>query len=360
MQAPRARALFGDCARITYKNHGRFASTFELAKAIRRQREGWIYCIDLGIPGAPLCAVLRRASAKLIFELGDPAGPLLANQSRPRWEIAVAAWLDSVLSTKADGLTFRGTYLKDYFERLVDPRLLPPSEWLPDGVDTDLFRPLRGTAQVQTLRERWGLDDEFVVGIVGSINHSPAHDLFYGWEIAEALVLIPERERICSVVVGDGPGMHRLRERVRELKLERRMKLVGRVPHQDIPLWVNVFDVALSTQTDDPVGWGRTTAKLPEYLACGAVVVCTDVGEAHRLLKPSGQTLPYKGMRDPGYPEVLAARLQELRRKDLSSIREANRQLALSTFDYRTLRERAGRFIATLDPHSAEARAEPR
>ena len=114
-----------------------------------------------------------------------------------------------------------------------------------------------------------------------------------------------------------------------------------------VPTWMNVFDVGLSTQTDDPVGWGRTTAKLPEYLACGAAVVCSDVGEAHRWLASSGQTLPYEGLRDPAYPARLAARLQAIRGQDLRPLRVQNRALALRLFDYRILRGQIREFLSS-------------
>jgi hypothetical protein len=91
---------------------------------------------------------------------------------------------------------------------------------------------------------------------------------------------------------------------------------------------MNLFDVGLSTQTDDPVGWGRTTAKLPEYLACGLPLACTDVGEAHRWLAESGQTLPYTGMRDDSYPPRLAEHLRRMAGRDLEPLRVLNRQLA--------------------------------
>lgn len=91
---------------------------------------------------------------------------------------------------------------------------------------------------------------------------------------------------------------------------------------------MNIFDVGLSTLTDDPVGWGRTSAKLPEGLTCGTPVVCSDVGEAHRWLASSGQTLPYRGLRDEAYPARRAERLCAMIGLDLEPPRAYNRDLA--------------------------------
>lgn len=342
VQGPRARALFGDSARIVYKENGRLRSIRDVWRALRKEKSTWVYCIDMGFPSSLLAAANKRLSPqhKLIYEIGDPARPLLANQGRSALEVAFAHQVDRRLPAIADQLVFRGTYLADYFARISMLGRLPPWTWLPDGVDCDAFRPRRDDPAVAELRRAHKLEDRFVVGLVGNIHHNPKHDLFYGWELAEALSLIPPETQLTGVVVGDGPGRHVLEEARDRFQLGERLRLIGRVPHDQVSLWMNVFDVGLSTQTDDPVGWGRTTAKLPEYLACGTSVLCSDVGEAHRLLKESGQTLPYHGFRDEDYPALLANRLMELAGKDLHSLREHNRDLALKLFDYTVLRQK--------------------
>ena len=55
------------------------------------------------------------------------------------------------------------------------------------------------------------------------------------------------------------------------------------------------------------MGSGRTTLKLPEYLACGKCVLASDVGEARRLIGENGQLLRYAGGRDLAYARAMAA-----------------------------------------------------
>lgn len=360
VQGPRARALFPGSARIIYKTRGRLGSVRPIWSALNEAPFSWLYCIDLGVPTAPLAALKLRGRKRgrppfLIYELGDPGRPLAANQQAPFWKTALAHRLDLSLPLKADALVFRGSYLADYFARILAPRPLPRWIWLPDGADTERFRPFRDDPRVLDLKRRHGLEGRFVVGLVGSIHHNPGLDLVYGWDLAEALSHIPSDVPISGVVVGDGPGRPVLEQIASRFKLGDRFRLVGRVPHDEVPVWMNVFDVGLSTQTDDPVGWGRTTAKLPEYLACGLVIASTDVGEAHRWLSATGQTLPYKGLRDDAYPSRLAGHLQNLLGQDLEPVRQSNRALALEKFDYRVLREQLLAFLESLAPEPRPA-----
>ena len=340
LTARRARALFPAAAGIVCKDRGRLGSVTPMLEALRRHTRGTVYCIDIGFPGAPLAAVRRLTSphVQLVYEIGDPAGLLLKRQGRSSFEVWTAARLDTWLPGVADKVVFRGSYLMDHFAALRGGRPFAHALWLPDGVDADVFRPCRDDAAVATLRRTHHLEGKFVVGLVGSIHGSAADDLVYGWELVQALALLPDTPKIVGVVVGDGPGRPVLERLRASLGLGDRLMLTGHVPHLEIPAWMNVFDVALSTQTDDAVGWGRTTAKLPEYLACGTPVVCTDVGEAHRWLHGTGQTLPYHGFRDDAYPARLAQRLRELLTCDLDPLRRHNRELATRLFDYRTLR----------------------
>jgi glycosyltransferase involved in cell wall biosynthesis len=348
-QGPRARALFGGEVSIVYKDRGRLGSLQAIAAALGGVSEGWVYCIDLGFPGSLLAALRSRLppGVRLAYEIGDPARPLLANQARPSWQLTVAHAIDRCLPGRADRLIFRGSYLADYFKRIAPRRRLPRWTWVPDGADCDLFRPRRDETDVAALRRVHGLEGRFVVGLVGSLHHNPHVDLFHGWELAEALARLPAGLPITGVVVGDGPGRPALEAARDRLGLGDRLRLIGRVPHDVVPTWMNVFDVGLSTQMDDPVGWGRTTAELPEYLACGTPVACSDVGEAHRWLASSGQTLPYEGLRDRAYPARLAERLRAMSEQDLAPLRLQNRALALRLFDYRVLRAQIREFLAS-------------
>jgi glycosyltransferase involved in cell wall biosynthesis len=105
------------------------------------------------------------------------------------------------------------------------------------------------------------------------------------------------------------------------------------------------MDVCLSRQTDDDVGWSRTTAKLPEYLACDRHVLATAVGAASEVL-PDEMLLPYEGSYDSGHVVRLAERLAALVPRQGELRRGAGtRRIALERYSYPALARSLSSFL---------------
>ena len=111
-------------------------------------------------------------------------------------------------------------------------------------------------------------------------------------------------------MIGSGDGVPQLKKRADELGLSN-MTFLPSVPVDQVNEHVRLLDVCLSTQTDDLVGWVRTTGKLPLYLANERFIIATDVGEASWVLPPQ-MRLAYHGTVDRTYPRRLAERLREI------------------------------------------------
>jgi glycosyltransferase involved in cell wall biosynthesis len=294
-----------------------------------------VYVIDAGRNGfrAGLATVGLRG--RVVFEIGDPQAPLFRVQGRSRLVVGAGAAIDRLVARHADGVVVRGRRLA----ALLDVRV--PWIELPDGVDLDRFRPIPADA----LRRRLFIpDDRLVVGLVGNVGPERRPGLGYGWDLVEALATTRD-EAIHGVVVGGGSGLPALRRRAEALGLGDRLTFTGAVPHSEVPEFVNLLDVCISTQTNDAVGQARTTAKLPEYLACDRFVLATDVGGAADVLPPE-MRVPYSGSWDSEYPRRLAERLATLvtQRDDLR--RGANtRAIARSHYGYAVLAPRLAAFL---------------
>jgi hypothetical protein len=117
------------------------------------------------------------------------------------------------------------------------------------------------------------------------------------------------------------------------------------VPYQQLPSYLNLIDVCLSTQTNDLVGQVRTSGKLPLYLAAGRYVLASEVGEAAFVLERR-MLVKYEGVKDTAYPLRLVERIREiLHRPELLASAASNVTVAREHFEYSRLAERVGRVI---------------
>src|SRR5262249_18027809 len=149
----------------------------------------------------------------------------------------------------------------------------------------------------------------------------------YGWDLVELIGLLAG-EPVKGVMIGDGSGIAKLRERCRALGVEERVLFLGRIPYEELPRYLGALDVCLSTQADHVAGRGRTTGKLPLYLAAGRFVLASRVGEA-ALVLDDDMLVEHDGTKDPRYPEKLAARVRALL-ADRSRLDRGARQTAIA------------------------------
>jgi glycosyltransferase involved in cell wall biosynthesis len=97
------------------------------------------------------------------------------------------------------------------------------------------------------------------------------------------------------VIVGDGPALPQLAARAAELGLADRVHLPGRVAHDEVAGYMQLFDVALQTAA---VAYA-SPLKLFEYMALGRAIIAPDQpnireiltdGETAKLFSPASET----------------------------------------------------------------------
>jgi glycosyltransferase involved in cell wall biosynthesis len=236
----------------------------------------------------------------------------------------------------ATGIVVRGRELA----QLLDVRV--PWVEIPDGVDLDRFTPPPDDAAQRALGFAPGM---LVAGVIGAVGTARRRGLGYGWDLVEALAATDPG--VGGLVVGGGAGLDQLQRRASELGVADRVVFTGRVDHGRIPQLIGAMDVCISTQTNDAVGRARTTAKLPEYLACDRFVLATDVGGASDVL-PAEMRIPYAGSWDPAYPERLAARLDALVPRHEELRRGVGTRELAARYAYPVLGRRLADFLAEL------------
>ncbi|MDI6943340.1 glycosyltransferase family 4 protein [Microbacterium barkeri] len=162
----------------------------------------------------------------------------------------------------------------------------------PNGVDADRF----ATASRPAGRP-------FTVGFVGTLKpwHGTEH-------LVDAFALLTRRRPDARlVIVGDGPERAALKRRAVERGVADRTVFTGAVDPADVPEQLAVLDAAVAPYPahGDPY---FSPLKVLEYLASGAVVVASRVGQLPELVADgrTGLLVP------PSDPEALAAALDRL------------------------------------------------
>jgi glycosyltransferase involved in cell wall biosynthesis len=192
-------------------------------------------------------------------------------------EAACAAAADRVVTLGAamrDDLVARGVPA----ERIV---------LVPNAVDVERFLP-RGDGP--RVRRDLGLADRTVLGYVTSLQ--PYEGV--GTLLEAARLLVDQGHDVAVLVVGDGPELGRLRQLATDLGLAERVRLPGRVPHDEVVGYYEAIDVFVVPRRADRVCQLVTPLKPLEAMALERPVAVAALPALEELLEPgvSGVTFP--------------------------------------------------------------------
>ena len=299
-----ARRLPAANLRVLYREGGRLATARRWHAALHGQRPDVLYVLNTALPGAPLAAWWSRVHRlPYILDTGDVIVEMARRSGiGAGWRLPILAATENTAWKNAAMIVVRGTRHREHLEQLGLAATL-----IRDGYAEQQDVP---EAAVEALRRKLGLGGRFVVGLMGSLVFSPRLGICYGWDLVRALPRLADLP-VTAVVIGDGNGREWLDGEARRLGVTDRLVFTGRIPYAEVPTYLRLFDVALSTQTNNLPGRVRTTGKVPEYMAAGRFVLASRVGEAELLLPPE-MLVEYEGEVDPAYPDRLAARIRKL------------------------------------------------
>lgn len=175
---------------------------------------------------------------------------LIPNYALPRRQIIAAAEQASHMMTVCEALK------KPLLEMgIADEKV----SVLRNGVDLEQFTP----QDRDQARARWGLERPTLVSVGGLVPRK-GHDI-----IIRALSSLPD---IDLLIAGDGPEQAALERLIRERDLGGRVRLLGRVAHEDLAGLYSASDCLVLAS--DREGWANV---LLEAMACGTPVVATNI-----------------------------------------------------------------------------------
>jgi glycosyltransferase involved in cell wall biosynthesis len=93
--------------------------------------------------------------------------------------------------------------------------------------------------------------------------------------IVEAADLLRDEGFIIQII-GAGQELEDIKKIIKSRELESCLKLIGRVPYEDLPIWINKADICLGIFGDTPKAARVVPNKVYECLAMGKAVVTAD------------------------------------------------------------------------------------
>ena len=159
------------------------------------------------------------------------------------------------------------------------------------GVDPREFNPDK---DCQRMRRNLSIaDDEIIVGYIGSFHK------WYGiGNIVEAANShLRNYTKIKFLFVGGGQSEEEVRKKVREYNLTDRITFTDRIPHKEIPNYLQVMDICVLPGSKDYPNWYSAPGKIIEYGIMGKPVICYRaepneeiIGEKEGILINPGST----------------------------------------------------------------------
>jgi len=234
---------------------------WKTARAIRTFKPDFIYdryitfnagAVQAGkMYGVPVCL---EVNAPLAMERSTEQDERLAFRK-------VASRMESWICSHSTQTVVVSTPLKQYLESIGVPR--GKCIVMPNGVDPIRFVPRpKDTALLHEL----GISkDDIVIGFTGILR--PWHGLEL---LVDAFAsMVKSGHKAFLLIVGGGPYQKPLEKRVEELGLGRSVCITGRIPHEKVPDYVSLFDVAVSPRAT----FYASPMKVIEYMALGKPVV---------------------------------------------------------------------------------------
>ena len=264
-------AIRGPIRRIQHR------SPFDVIHAHMLVPDGWAAARIGAEVGLPVLATVHRADVLDVPGRGEG--------SRRRVVEAITA-IDQIASVSAA--------IGEATSALAEPRR--PIAVVPNGADARAFRP-RSPEEVAAIRAELGLPvDEPVISYVGKLVPRKGVD-----HLVEALGLLAGRGvRFTVVAAGMGEMRPALERRAAELGIADRIRFVGKVPHETVPMVMAAGDVFVLPSLSE----GLPTV-VCEAMACGLPVVATAVDGTPEIVRDgeTGLLVP------PRAPEPLAEAL---------------------------------------------------
>jgi len=154
-------------------------------------------------------------------------------------------------------------YCKEFAEQLGAKRVVI----IPNGVDVDKFKPLDKVK----LREKYGFSEDEKI-IISTSRLTPKNGMHI---LIKAIARLPyeTKQKLKVLILGEGHQRWELENLINKLSLDNTVCLLGYVPHEKLPEYLNLADIFCRPSLDEGFG-----ISFIEAMACKLPVIGTPVG----------------------------------------------------------------------------------
>ncbi len=264
--------------------------------------------------GARLAAVLSQAAGRRVPLVMEVNAPLVAEQSAHRslHDVDAAVALTESALSAADVVSCVSEPVAAWVRQDV-PAAAAATVVTPNGVNTERIRP---AARHDDGTSPGSFGRPFTVGFLGTLKPWHGTETLLDAVAAAGEAAADWRIEFC----GAGPQLEALREQAERLGLGEATAFHGAVAPSEVPAVVENWDVATAPypQPENPEDHYFSPLKVYEYLAAGATVVASAVGEIPQVVgagepDADGVAVGSRGVAvRPGDAQALAAALTRL------------------------------------------------
>ena len=312
----------------------RTASAYE--RTLRDEAPQIVHGRSTYLSSLPALIAARRCGLPFIYEVSGLWEIVHASRdsaSRRSAEIRWITFLETLVATHADHVFTLNHAMEDELaERGVDRNRLTV---VPNSVDPTRF-------QIVERSERLAVDLDLplgvpVVGYVGSFQDYEGLD-----DLIQALAMVSRQGLdFRALLVGSGAMHANIAEAIREADLTEEVRLLGRVPFEEVPEYYSLIDIACFPRKPNLLTEIVSPMKPLEAMALGKCVVVSSVLPLQELVDHEETGLVF----EKGNPESLTRELaRAIQEQDLRS--RMGKSASASVRSARTWKHAAGKVTA--------------